>query len=699
MKSPSLHSRILGRMACLLALTSIFAACGKKTDEPTGGKKNDDLAGYRKFEAPQVPAPEMKSPGFDNGAEGWTLPTGFRHAVGEGLNQTGALCNERTNPDDYFKTEQSVALLPNTQYRFSAWVKTENVQGADEGGATVCLEFRRGDKWLGGVYPPGAMGAKDWTRVEGAGTVPADADSCRLVLYMRRGLTGKAWFDDVTVVPMNRAIEAHLLRPSQYFLTTDGHFLLSWRLNGNVREANQNADLVTRIEVRSEGKTVKKMSFPCRDWSSSGDLGSLPAGPLTLTAQLLNPQTKTILHEQELAANCIDHASIPSTAVRIDALGRTTVGDKPYLPVGLYAAGLDKKTIDAIAASPFNCVVPYGSLTLAFQGTEKKGVERTLEVLDACAAKNIKVIFSIKDLYDGYTHFGGAKCPTEWHGMTGNATAITTAVVEAFREHPSLLAWYIGDEKPLTFVPQITARRKLLHRLDPWHPSWTVNYQYFDFSGYTGMVDVLGLDTYDVVKKTTSTMEVTEAGMDAAKEALASNGGGMQLWNAIQAHNIGVYNPAWNKDRETLLANSRAPSEEEMRSFSLLMAIKGTRGFIFYSYFDLLKPTVLPDYEQRWKELCNVGALLRELQPFLYSEEKAPAVTVKTIQGKVNAAAYKTADGKVKVLVTGTGPGTSEAEITVADTPNLKARYGKTESLGGGTYRFKGTDICSDVLE
>ena len=43
--------------------------------------------------------------------------------------------------------------------------------------------------------------------------------------------------------------------------------------------------------------------------------------------------------------------------------------------------------------------------------------------------------------------------------------------------------------------------------------------------------------------------------------------------------------------------------------------------------------------------------------------------------------------------------GASEAEITVADTPNLKARYGKTESLGSGAYRFKGTDICSDVLE
>jgi hypothetical protein len=187
--------------------------------------------------------------------------------------------------------------------------------------------------------------------------------------------------------------------------------------------------------------------------------------------------------------------------------------------------------------------------------------------------------------------------------------------------------------------------------------------------------------------------------MEQSREAMAPGTGGLPLWVVPQAHNTGLYNPSINKDRETLLANSRAPSEEEMRSFSLLMAIKGTRGFIFYSYFDLLKPAVLPDFDRRWKELCNVGALLRELQPFLYSEETAPAVTIKTIQGKVNSAAYKTADGKVMVLITGTGPGTSEAEITVADSANLQARYGKTESLGGGTYRFKGTDICSDVLE
>ena len=47
----------------------------------------------------------------------------------------------------------------------------------------------------------------------------------------------------------------------------------------------------------------------------------------------------------------------------------------------------------------------------------------------------------------------------------------------------------------------------------------------------------------------------------------------------------------------------------------------------------------------------------RELQPFFYSDETAPAITVKTMHGIVHAAAYKTVDGKVKVRVTGNGQG------------------------------------------
>ena len=119
-------------MVCLIALTSIFAACQKKTD---------DLAGYRKVEAPQVPAPEVINPGFADGTKGWNLGKGFRAAPGDGVNQTGALFYERTDPAEYPLATQSVKLLPGAAYRVRALVKTDGVQGADRQGASVFVQF------------------------------------------------------------------------------------------------------------------------------------------------------------------------------------------------------------------------------------------------------------------------------------------------------------------------------------------------------------------------------------------------------------------------------------------------------------------------------------------------------------------------------------------------------------------------------
>jgi hypothetical protein len=220
---------------------------------------------------------------------------------------------------------------------------------------------------------------------------------------------------------------------------------------------------------------------------------------------------------------------------------------------------------------------------------------------------------------------------------------------------------------------------------------------------YTDSADIMGIDPYPIENKRDS-MSVVETSTLAAQSAIGTKlAQGMPLWVVPQAHNLGIYGPDrknGNVSLEALGQTGRiSPSEEDMRAMSLRMAIGGARGFIFYSYFDLVWPNVMPEFDQRWAELCRVAALLRELQPFLYSQEKAPELIVKTTTGKVNAAAYKMADGKVRVLITGTGPGASDAEFTVVGCDNLRSRYGKTESLGGGKYRFKGTDICSDVLE
>ena len=674
---------------------------------PACRKNTDDLSAYRKVEqAAGVATPKLVNPDFADGTSGWQAGEGYSSAPGQGFNQTGALFYERTDPKAYALATQDIVLSPGTSYQFSAMIRCEEVQGGDERGATIAMQFFKGGKYIGGAFPSGVKGTTDWKLVEGSVTIPDEADTCQIMLYMRPELTGKAWFAKAKIEPVNRPAEAHLLSPVQErFLTDNGHFALRWDLPGDGNKEMAGKSLQSRVEIRSGDKVVKLERFPCNGLVTKGDLGSLPVGELTFRAALIDPKAKTILHEAEFPVTCVNPANIPAHAVRVDAKGRTYVDGKPFLPVGFVLGHVTPAILKDLAGSPFNCIMPYASLNLAFENTSKKGVERISEVLDACAAANIKVIFSIKELYENATWAGGRiNCPPSWNGTQGEKE-IVTAVIENFRNHPALLAWYTADEMSASYAPRLLERRRLVRELDPWHPTWAIHCTPQEIDSMSTVTDITGIDPYPINKIDTSDMAAVDHFASKTQAALAGDGQGLPLWVMPQAHNSGLYKMVDGRrfdraeDREKLLAKYRAPSEEEMRSMSLLMAIQGARGFVFYSYYDQIKPAVLPDFPQRWKELCNVGALLQELRPFLYSDEKAPQLTVKTIKGKIHAAAYKTTDGKVKVLVTGNGPGESEAEITLAGTANLKSRYGKTEPLGGGAYRFKGADICSDVLE
>ena len=98
-----------------------------------------------------------------------------------------------------------------------AWVKTEGVEGADSG-ATVCVEWSNGEgKYLGGYYPPGKKGdTPEWTEVGGISVrVPQEAARCSVTCYVRKGMTGTAWWDDVSVRRVHeRPMRSVLVQPS-----------------------------------------------------------------------------------------------------------------------------------------------------------------------------------------------------------------------------------------------------------------------------------------------------------------------------------------------------------------------------------------------------------------------------------------------------------------------------------------------------
>ena len=132
----------------------------------------------------------------------------------------------------------------------------------------------------------------------------------------------------------------------------------------------------------------------------------------------------------------------------------------------------------------------------------------------------------------------------------------------------------------------------------------------------------------------------------------------------------------------------------------LLAAIHGARGFIFYSYFDLRNvDQFLPgSFEREWAKVKKMVAVMKELEPFILSTARPPAVTVKTMPaGAVQAAAMRDEKGNLRVIIVGVG-GQTRAIIKVDDKRPLRSRFGLTRRIGNGQYEFLADKVNSDIL-
>ena len=647
--------------------------------------------GYRRITA-DFPRPVLVNADFNTGTTGWELPVGYSHDPRGGRSGTGALKMVRTDSTVYTLAVQRIKLIPQVRYRFGIWVRTEGVAGEDSGG-TICLEFSDEKGWMGGHYPNGLKGTTDWTWVEGSVAVPERAVGCTLTLYLRQGMTGTVWFDDAKIEPEAGVWTAHQIYPSHESVDAESGRIVLASLDGGMflppPQKVDEADLVCRIRAVRDGRTIREAEASVKGGRIVVDLGRTDPGQVELKLVLLDTRRKLLLGECSVPVTVARTGKPPANACILDERGRAMVSGRPFLPVGLYFSSFELADLDRMAAGPFNCLMPYGSLTLKLQGSAREGLAAVREALDACQARSLKVIFSIKDVYAGTTWE-----TVEFSGARGEAEVVKKAVT-GLKDHPALLAWYVNDELSLAYLPRLVSRRREVNRLDPWHPTWAVLYQFDELEFYRGTCDVLGIDPYPIKDGTTKDMRLVLNGLESAASAVGT-GDGMALWVVPQVFNQGAYG---SENRETFLKTNRDPTEAEMRAMALLCALKGAKGFVFYSYFDLLKPQTKPDFDRRWSEICRVGALLRELEPFLLSSRPTEPVQVAAGTGQVLARSLVSDAGKRCVLVAGVGPGESKATLKLDPGLKFKARFGLASSAGQGAWTFSGMDICADILE
>ena len=85
--------------------------------------------------------------------------------------------------------------------------------------------------------------------------------------------------------------------------------------------------------------------------------------------------------------------------------------------------------------------------------------------------------------------------------------------------------------------------------------------------------------------------------------------------------------------------------------------------------------------------------------PYTLGKRGPTRLSLTKQKGTCAAALFENDRGKKAVLIVAVSGKEAECEFTVPGETSLKSRFGKTENLGGGRYRFKGTAASSDVLE
>lgn len=555
--------------------------------------------------AQEPAAPNLvPNPSFDELDEnGW--PQGWRsglpsYSVSTEDPRTGSRCLkwQSDDPDRYDLCSTRVDLQPGKRYEFGGWVRTKDLQGRDSG-ATFCLEWWDGDgRYIRGTYPRGVKGDNPhWTLISAvSGRVPENSGGAtNLLAYVRRHMTGTAWFDDVFVRLYQGPLVEKLVT-SLYRETTTGGEVRA-RIGLNLQDYDLAPEQITAaLTIRdAEGGLVQEM--PPARMDGEGALFTFDSTPLPVGAYTLHVRASA--RDSELSGeDSLEFQRVDEVAERkayIDEHQRLILDGEPFFPLGTYwntlpgnPTSLTREHLDLYADSPFNCIMPYDSWNI------------TREQLDMAHERGIRIIFSVKDFFAPWR---GLKRPEDEYAMIAD-------YVTRFGDHPAIMAWYINDELPLDMYDSLRAHQVWMEELDPGRPTWVVLYQVDDIPGYLGTFDVIGTDPYPVPAAPVS------RALDYTRRTVAGTAGLKPLWQVPQIFNWASYR------REEPPSAYCAPSLEEMRSMAWQCIIGGANGLVFYSWMDLWRMDARGEpFAERWPDIKTMAGEIADLFPVLLSVE------------------------------------------------------------------------------
>jgi hypothetical protein len=295
--------------------------------------------------------------------------------------------------------------------------------------------------------------------------------------------------------------------------------------------------------------------------------------------------SRLILYDKEATENIV--------TMRDD--GFVLVDGKPFFPIGLYA----------VWKREFN----GNNIDKAFKDLKAAGFNFA-HTYNASRNADFAEFLNTADKY-------GFKL---W--ITPGSDMINNIIREC--HHPSILAWYIGDDTHTYFSPEDVKRNHdICHSLDNAHlttqadgtgPRGASHYEAF-----IGSTDSFMPEIYPVREDKPDPKEVPTVirDMKTIYDDLSRNGSPVKTIWAIIQHFDGW---GWK----------RFPTFDELRAMSYLSIIHGAHGITWYTYGGYNQNHGVTSTPEHWKEITTVAGELASIQNQLCSRhaKEQPAVTI-----------------------------------------------------------------------
>jgi hypothetical protein len=466
---------------------------------------------------------------------------------------------------------------------------------------------------------------------------------------------GTAWFDDVHAAILDDVDLRLVLRYPNYRGNVDRsaelQAVFGYEVTDSSTYALSNLALDVSIMRGADRIVARHQARPpeARDNSSlEFNLRDSGPGAYLAAAKLTDSRTGALLRTYDVSFRITDQAAaIPK--VMIDRHNRCLVNGAPFFPLGLYASHTTTQDVELISDSRFNCIMDYAILAKTSDGIAK--------FLNLLNRRNLKLVFSLKDCYEPLF---GEWTVTAWKPWTGSLEVVR-GLVNNFKSHPALLAWYLNDEKEEPYIGQIRDRNALIAGLDPDHPTWQVLLTGQNPRVYLGSSDIIGLDVYPIWQKYRSGFpeahldQMTDETRRLSDDTMASRA----LWMVLECASFKGHTP-----------DSLPPTYEEMVCLAYQAIVCGARGLLFYDFSELRRH----DGDAQWKAAKRMAQSISDIEQIALGIDVAAEEQVHVSDSRVSLIT-RSAIGSTWVLAV------NSSYSTVPVTFKVPEKAGKAEKV------------------